>query len=366
MRLLITGIAGFIGYHVAKRASALGIHVLGIDNLDSSAKDLAAQRLVNLGLSPDAKDIAASTRYPTLSFANADICDDKAMLGLARRYEPTHFCHLAAKTGVRESLQAPAHYLQCNILGFLSILEIARELRTKHCIFASSSSVYGTNQSTPFCETDRTDTPISPYAVSKKSDELLAYTYASLYNLPISAIRFFSVYGPWGRPDMAVFSFVQSLLTEQPIHITSHGRTIRDFTYIDDAVDCLWSILDIPPTPSAEGPALRIVNVGAGNPITLDRLVDIIEQALGVTANRHYSGPQHGDAPLSWADKKKINAYVGSNPFVDVETGVRRFITWFKEMGLEARIVEQLRGSATTKLSTEDILRLMRGDAAEV
>lgn len=334
MRVLLTGAAGFIGFQVASRLSREGIEVCAVDNLSTPAAALARARLRELGIA-DTRSRSRSDRYSTLEFSPLDICDFPALERVAEDFAPSHICHLAAKTGVRDSVINPMAYAQTNVLGFSRVLDIARKCSVEHCVFASSSTVYGTNQKVPFAEADPTDSPASPYAATKKSNELMAHSYAFLYGIPFTGLRFFSVYGPWGRPDTVLFSFTEAILAQKPIRIAAQGEVQRDFTYIDDIVDGICRTLYAPPKGTAatvgEVP-YRVYNIGRGEPIRLVDFVDLLERDLGVAAVREYVDLEAGDIPVSWADTTALRAHVSHVPNTSLRDGVRAFVEWYKEI----------------------------------
>lgn len=330
MKILITGAAGFIGMHVAERLLARGDEVVGVDNLgdyyDVSLKRARLARLVS------------SKRF---RHVNDDIADRPAMAELFSTEKPDAVINLAAQAGVRYSLQNPHAYVDTNLVGFVNVLEGCRHSGVKHLVFASSSSVYGGNTRMPFSEHDNVDHPVSLYAASKKANELMAHAYSHLFGIPSTGLRFFTVYGPWGRPDMALFLFTKAILEGRPIDVFNHGRMQRDFTYIDDIAEGVMRILDCPPVAksdfdkSAPDPASswapwRIFNVGNHQPVDLMAYIDALERALGVTAEKNFLPMQDGDVPATYADTADLLAVSGFVPATPIEEGVRRFVEWYR------------------------------------
>ncbi len=331
MPLLVTGAAGFIGFHLCKHLLEQGHSVVGLDNLNTYySVALKQARLHELeGL-------------PRFRFVHADIADAEALFSLFAEEQFSTVLHMAAQAGVRYSLENPFAYVQSNMVGFLNILEACRRYSIRHLIFASSSSVYGMNAKIPFSASDPTDHPVSFYAATKKSNEVMAHSYSALYGLPVTGLRFFTVYGPWGRPDMAVYSFTNAVYERQPIPVFNHGRMQRDFTYIDDIVDGILPLLDIPATPAASwdprrprpdvGSApYRIYNIGNNNPVALESMIDLLEKYTGCTAVRKYLPMQPGDVERTYADIDPLSALTGFVPRVSLEEGLKRFIAWYRD-----------------------------------
>jgi UDP-glucuronate 4-epimerase len=320
MTVLVTGAAGFIGYHTVKRLCREGLEVVGIDNLnDYYSVELKHARLKEL------------ESLPGFRFQHLDIVDKPALMALFEKHAFTEVVHLAAQAGVRYSLDNPDVYAQSNLVGFLNILEACRHHRPAHLIYASSSSVYGTNRKMPFSVEDAVDHPISLYAATKRANELLAYSYCHLYGLKASGLRFFTVYGPWGRPDMALFKFTEAILKGLPIDIYNHGQMSRDFTYIDDIVESIARLRSKPPVPIEPGDgANRIFNIGRGQPVPLLEFVDCLEAALGIKAQRNFMPLQAGDVVKTWADISALAEWVDFRPQVTVETGVTEFVKWYR------------------------------------
>jgi UDP-glucuronate 4-epimerase len=329
--VLLTGAAGFIGFHVAQRLLADGHHVLGLDNLNEYYDPTLKQaRLDQL------------TPHAAFTFERLDVSDRAGMAELFRRHRPARVVHLAAQAGVRYSLRNPHAYVDANLVGFLNVLEGCRHHAVEHLVFASSSSVYGANTRLPFSVHDNVDHPLSLYAATKKANELMAHTYAHLYGLPCTGLRFFTVYGPWGRPDMALFLFAQAILEDRPIDVFNEGRMQRDFTYVDDIVEGLVRVLAKPPAPdptwSGEHPdpgtsraAYRIYNIGNDRPVELLRFIEVLEQCLGKRARKNLLPMQPGDVPATRADVTDLVRDVGYRPHTTVEEGVARFVSWYRE-----------------------------------
>ena len=332
MRYLITGTAGFIGFHLAKRLLDEGHFVVGFDGM-TQYYDVALKeaRHAILGRSNGFKPVIG-------------MLEDKAALDHAAELaEPDVIVHLAAQAGVRYSLENPRSYVDSNMVGSFNILELAREVKPQHLLLASTSSVYGSNEKIPFAEADRADEPMTIYAATKKSMELMAHSYAHLHEVPTTAFRFFTVYGPWGRPDMALFKFVEAIRKDLPIDIYGEGRMSRDFTYIDDLVEGIIRLMRIAPaktnrvnvegvidTLSHHAP-FRVVNIGGGQPVELMRFVETVEAALGKTAIRNMLPMQQGDVPRTYAAPDLLVALTGFKPEIGIEVGVRRFVDWFSK-----------------------------------
>jgi UDP-glucuronate 4-epimerase len=321
MHILLTGAAGFIGAHTAQRLLARGDTVLGIDNLN----DYYAVALKHARLKP-------LMPQPGFAFEQIDVADREAMAKLFARHRFDAVVHLAAQAGVRYSITHPHAYLDSNLTGFGHILEGCRAQKLGHLVYASSSSVYGGNTKMPFEETDAVDHPVSLYAATKKANELMAHTYSHLYGLPTTGLRFFTVYGPWGRPDMAYFSFTRAVLEGKPIQVFNHGQMKRDFTYIDDIVEGVLRVLDKPATPEhAGGPPYRIFNIGNHDPVPLMDFIGCIEQALGREAIKEFLPMQDGDVPATYASTEALHRWVGFAPSTPLKDGMARFVRWYRE-----------------------------------
>jgi UDP-glucuronate 4-epimerase len=327
--VLVTGAAGFIGMHVARRLLAEGIAVVGVDNLNAYYDPALKQaRLAELG------------RFSDFSFCRIDVADREAMRELFKQHRFPRVVHLAAQAGVRHSLIDPHAYAEANLAGFLNVLEGCRHGGCRHLVYASSSSVYGANTRVPFRADDNVDHPLSLYGATKKANELMAHAYAHLFALPATGLRFFTVYGPWGRPDMAMWLFADAILHGRPIRLFNHGRMRRDFTYVDDAVEAVVRLVPRPPAPdpawSGESPSpatslapWRIYNIGNNRVVEITEVVRLIEQALGRTAQRELLPMQPGDVPETCADVAELERAVGFRPSTPIDEGVGRFIEWF-------------------------------------
>ncbi|WP_160108815.1 NAD-dependent epimerase/dehydratase family protein [Pseudomonas izuensis] len=321
MTILVTGVAGFIGFHTARRLCLDGHEVVGIDNLnDYYDVTLKQARL---------KELEA---LPGFSFRKMDIVDKPALLALFEEQRFTEVVHLAAQAGVRYSLDNPDVYTQSNLVGFVNVLEACRHHRPEHLIYASSSSVYGSNSKLPFSVEDAVDHPVSLYAASKRANELLADSYCHLYGIKSSGLRFFTVYGPWGRPDMALFKFTKAILKDQPIDVYNQGEMARDFTYIDDIVESIARLRTRPPVPSAPDKGVnRLFNIGRGQPVALLDFIECLELALDTPAKRNYMPLQAGDVVKTWADISALTEWIDFSPQVAVATGVKEFVKWYRQ-----------------------------------
>jgi UDP-glucuronate 4-epimerase len=331
VRFLVTGTAGFIGYHTAERLLARGDEVVGVDNVnDYYDVRLKHARLARL-------EGKAGYRFHRL-----DLADTDGIRALFQQAQPERVIHLAAQAGVRYSLTNPHAYVQSNLVGFMNILEGCRHTGVLHLTYASSSSVYGGNTDMPFSVHQNVDHPVSLYAASKKANELMAHAYSHLYRLPTTGLRFFTVYGPWGRPDMAMFLFTKAILAGTPIDVFNDGRMRRDFTYIDDIVegvirtadrvaspDPAWS--GNQPDPGTSSAPWRVYNIGNNNPVELMHMIGVLERRLGRTAEKRMMPLQAGDVPATWADVDDLTRDVGFTPTTSIEEGVDRFVTWYEE-----------------------------------
>ena len=325
-KVLVTGCAGFIGFHVSSRLLEMGYGVTGLDNLNSFYNEgLKAARLEIL------------RRQKSFEFAQGDIADRPFVQEIFRKHEFGPIVHLAAQAGVRYSLENPHLYVRSNLEGFVNLIEEARKSHAPHFVYASSSSVYGANQKIPFSEQDNVDHPVSLYAATKKSNELMAHVYAHLYNLPVTGLRFFTVYGPWGRPDMAMFKFCKAILEGSPIEVYNHGNMRRDFTYIDDVVEGVIRTMENPPVSASQnsGETLssaphRVYNIGNNQPVDLSRLIQIFEEKLGKKANTRLLPMQPGDVPITYADVDSLAQAVDYRPKTPIEEGVSRFVDWYR------------------------------------
>ena len=320
MKVLVTGAAGFIGYHVARRlAETKRCEVLGVDNL-SDYYEVALKRARLAELAP----------LGDFRFLQADFADAKKFAGLMALAKPDYVVHLGAQPGVRYSMENPAAYTRANVDGFASVLEACRVTRPKHLVFASSSSVYGAGAKPPYREDDNTDQPISFYGATKKTNEIMAHSYALSYGLNVTGLRFFTVYGPWGRPDMAPTLFARAIVEGKPLKLFNHGKNLRDFTYVDDIVDGVVKVLLYPPAEPIT-PSFRILNLGHHRPVETLLFVRMLEQLLGRTAKTELLPPQPGDMLETCADLTRVQAAIGFTPKVPLEEGLRRFIEWFRK-----------------------------------
>ncbi len=329
MRILVTGVAGFIGFHLARRLADRGDEVVGVDNLNAYYDvRLKEARLALLG--------------DRIRFIKMDLVDRSAVAALFASEQFDRVFHLAAQAGVRYSLENPYAYLESNLTAFLNVIEGCRHASTPHLIFASSSSVYGANTRLPFSVHDNVDHPVSLYAATKKANELMAHTYAHLFGMPMTGLRFFTVYGPWGRPDMALFLFTRAILAGEPIAVYNHGKMRRDFTYIDDIIEGVVRVGEAIPAPNpawrgdAPDPATsqapyRIFNIGNHQPVELMTFIDVLERRLGKKAIRHLTPIQPGDVPSTCADVDDLMKAVGFQPDTPIETGIDRFVDWYLE-----------------------------------
>jgi len=331
LKILVTGTAGFIGAQLAHRLLERGDEVIGVDNVndyyDVSLKEARLARL---------------TGHPGFTEVRQDVADRAVMAEIFAKYRPERVVHLAAQAGVRYSLENPNAYVDANLVGFMNILEGCRHNDVKHLVFASSSSVYGANETMPFSVHDNVDHPLSLYAASKKANELMAHSYSHLYGLPTTGLRFFTVYGPWGRPDMAPFIFTKKILAGEPIDVFNHGHHRRDFTYIDDIVEGVVRTLDQVarpnndwsgenPDPSTSKAPYRIYNIGSNNPVELSRFIEIIEERTGKKAQKNMLPMQPGDVVATYANVDDLISDVGYKPETSVEEGIANFVDWYRE-----------------------------------
>jgi UDP-glucuronate 4-epimerase len=333
MKILLTGIAGFIGSHLAHQLLRSSVQIVGLDNInDYYDINLKWARLELLGITKTEVEgqLVASQKYPNLRFIKADL-ENKAVIDeLFANEKFDAVVHLAAQAGVRYSIQNPYAYINSNVLGFLNILEACRNNPVKHLVFASSSSVYGLSDQTPFAVDNVTDSPVSLYAATKKSNELMAHTYSHLYGVAATGLRFFTVYGPWGRPDMAYFSFTKAILDGKTIDVFNDGKMERDFTFIDDIVDGLLRILEKPPVATENAPAFAVYNLGNNKPVTLGRFIESIEDAVGKKAQKRMLPMQPGDVLKTWANIDESVETFGYQPKENIESGIKKFVEWYK------------------------------------
>ena len=324
MKVLLTGVAGFIGYHVALKLLARGDTVIGVDNLNNYYD----VRLKQARLA----DIEARQNAKNFSFIKLDLADNAATQQLFAHEKPDSVIHLAAQAGVRYSLENPHAYISSNIVAFTNILEACRAIKPQHLVYASSSSVYGGNTKLPFSEADSVDHPVSLYAATKKANELMAHTYSHLYGLPTTGLRFFTVYGPWGRPDMSPFLFADAIINNKPIKVFNHGDMMRDFTYIDDIVEGVIRVLNKPATSSTNsGAPYRVFNIGNNQPEQLMDFIGLLESAIGKTAQKEFLPMQAGDVKATYADTSALKAWVGFKPHTPLNEGVEKFVNWYRQ-----------------------------------
>jgi len=346
MKILITGTAGFIGFHTAKRFINESFEVVGLDSInDYYDKNLKYARLTETGIERDKityGHLVKSTKFDNYHFIKLQIEDKDEILKLFESEKFDYVCHLAAQAGVRYSIENPYVYFHSNINGFLNIIEACKRNNTKHLVYASSSSVYGLNKKMPFSTSDNVDHPISLYAATKKSDELIAHAYSHLFNLPTTGLRFFTVYGPWGRPDMALFIFTKAILENKPISVYNNGDMMRDFTYIDDIVEGIFRIVQQPaetnlewsgnkPDPASSSAPYKIYNIGNGNPVQLMDYIKAAEKALDKKAEKKFMSMQPGDVQKTFADISSLEKDFDYKPNKNIETGVNEFVKWYRK-----------------------------------
>ncbi len=328
--ILVTGVAGFIGFHFCQHLLESGEVVKGIDNLNSYYDvNLKQARLEQL------------KKYKNFQFQQLNLSDRPGMTELFAQVEPEKVVHLAAQAGVRYSLENPSVYIDSNLVGFGNILEGCRHTKVKHLVFASSSSVYGANTKMPFSVHDNVDHPLSLYAATKKSNELMAHCYSHLYQIPITGLRFFTVYGPWGRPDMALFLFTKSILEGKPINVFNHGKMQRDFTYVDDIVKGMLLVLKRIPQPNLNWSAdlpdpgtsfapYNIYNIGHNHPVELSKFIEVLEDAIGIKAQKNFLPLQPGDVLATYANTEDLEKAVGFKPSISIEEGIPNFVNWYR------------------------------------
>lgn len=331
MKILVTGAAGFVGFHLSKKLLEESVEIIGIDNLndyyDPALKDARLEVL---------------SQYDNFTFHKVDLKDKADVDGIFEQYRPEYVIHLAAQAGVRYSIENPYAYVDSNLIGFMNILEACRNFPVEHLLYASSSSVYGGNKVAPFSTNHNVDHPVSLYAATKKSNELMAHTYSHLYNIPTTGLRFFTVYGPYGRPDMAYFSFTNAIVAGDPIKVFNHGKMERDFTYIDDVVEGIVKLIDHIPTAKPEWDEskddisesfapYKIYNIGNNNPVPLMRFINALEAALGKEAEKIYMEMQPGDVLRTYADVSDLERDVNYKPSTSIEDGLAKFVEWYKE-----------------------------------
>lgn len=335
MTVLITGAAGFIGFHLSLRLLREGVNVVGYDNVNSyydpALKRARLEQLFHV----------ARAEESSFHFVEADLEDSKILNETFSKYRPLKVVNLAAQAGVRYSIERPSAYIQSNLVGFSNVIEACRHHQVEHMIYASSSSVYGGNTLMPFSEKQSVDHPVSLYAASKKANELIAHSYSHLYGIPTTGLRFFTVYGPWGRPDMALFLFTKAILEGRPIQIFNDGKMMRDFTFIDDIIESLVRLLGKPatpdhlfdaslPNPSTSWSPYRIFNIGNSNPTPLMDYIEAIEKCLGIESIKEFLPLQLGDVPATSADTKALEEWIGFKPNTPIQEGVDKFINWYR------------------------------------
>lgn len=334
MKILVTGAAGFIGFHLCERLLSRGDEVVGIDSInDYYDPRLKYARLAQSGIGPEAEmwgRETRSTKYPGYRFIRMKLEDREALQQLFATERFDAAVNLAAQAGVRYSLENPYAYIESNVVGFLNLLECARHNPVRHFVYASSSSVYGGNTKTPFSEADRVDNPVSLYAATKKSNELMAHVYSKLYAIPTTGLRFFTVYGPWGRPDMAPMLFTKSILAGDPIRVFNQGDLSRDFTYIDDIVEGVVRVIDQAPASTEENPvAAEIYNIGCGHPMPLMDFIRTLEEALSTKAQMQMLPMQKGDVYTTYADTSKLERNIAYKPIITLREGIKEFVEWY-------------------------------------
>jgi UDP-glucuronate 4-epimerase len=364
-KVLITGTAGFIGFHLADRLIREGYDVYGLDVInDYYDVNLKYARLSEHGIVPKNSELVQSTKHKNYKFTQLDLAEHDNMINFMVEQQFDYVVNLAAQAGVRYSIDNPRAYTHSNIDGFLSVLEGGRHSKVKHLIYASTSSVYGLNTEMPLSESQKTDRPMALYAATKKANELFAHSYSHLFDLPTTGLRFFTVYGPWGRPDMALFLFAEAMLKDEPINVFNHGKMIRDFTYVDDIVESITRLIPCPPVGSGSDfevgslakaanikageqtpipqtsnpkpqtqktPPFQVFNIGNSAPVELMQYIEALEKALGKTAKKNFMDIQAGDVPATHADVSRLEEYVNFRPQTSVEVGVQRFVDWYLE-----------------------------------
>lgn len=332
MPVLVTGAAGFIGFHLSKRLLLEGIPVVGYDNVNSYYDpNLKSNRLRQLESVPDSSFV----------FYKESLEDNEALAGVFEEYKPSIVVNLAAQAGVRNSIENPRSYIDSNLVGFANILEACRQHQVEHLVYASSSSVYGANTKLPFSESDNIDHPVSLYAATKRANEIMAHSYSHLFNMPTTGLRFFTAYGPWGRPDMALFIFAKSIFSGKPITLFNGGDMIRDFTYIDDIVECIFRLLNHPPAPNASfnfaqpDPAasaapFQVLNIGNSSPVPLLHYVRELEDAIGLEAQKIFLPMQPGDVRATIASTDRLQSLIDFKPSTTIKEGITNFVEWFR------------------------------------
>ncbi len=345
MKILVTGTAGFIGFHTANKFINKAYEVIGLDSInDYYDVNLKYSRLEETGIERDKikyAELVQSNKYKKYQFIKLQLEDKEEILKLFKEQKFDYVCHLAAQAGVRYSIENPYVYFHSNINGFLNIIEACKQNKIKHLVYASSSSVYGSNTEMPFSTSDNVDHPISLYAATKKSDELIAHAYSHLFNIPTTGLRFFTVYGPWGRPDMALFLFTKAILQDKPINIYNNGDMMRDFTYVDDIVEGIFRVVQKPAqaesnhdgkniSPANSSAPYKIYNIGNGSPVQLMDYVKATETALNKTAKKNFMPMQPGDVKRTYADVESLKRDFNYKPNTNITTGVAKFIDWYR------------------------------------
>ena len=334
MTVLVTGSGGFIGFHLCKRLLDQKVNVIGLDNLNPYYDPFLKEERIKI------LNKASQNNNCQFTFYKNNLEDNNKLEIVFNKHKIKNVVNLAAQAGVRYSIENPSAYIQSNLVGFGNILECSRNHEVKHLVYASSSSVYGGNKSIPFSEHHGVDHPVSLYAASKKANELMAHTYSHLYNLPTTGLRFFTVYGPWGRPDMALFLFTKAIIEGKPIKIFNNGKMIRDFTYIDDVVESILRVISKPATPnldfdntdpSSSWAPYRIFNIGNSNPINLMDYIKAIERKTGLTAQKVFTEMQPGDVKATFANTKELENWIDFKPNTNIEDGVSLFVDWYRE-----------------------------------
>lgn len=346
-KVLVTGAAGFIGFHLVKNLLALGYDVIGLDNLnDYYDVNLKIDRLRSINI--DVKSIEYGKKvsvsdHPESCFIKLELSDKESLNRLFATENIQIVCNLAAQAGVRYSLENPDAYVTSNLIGFVNILECCRHFKVENLVYASTSSVYGLNRNMPFSEASSTEHPITLYAATKKSNEMMAHSYSHLFNIPTTGLRFFTVYGPWGRPDMAIFLFTKSIIEQKPINVFNYGEMIRDFTFIDDIISGVVKCIQNPakpdpdwmsrqtPDPSRSSAPYRIYNIGNSKAVTIETYINLIEEYTGIRAIKNYMPIQPGDVSATHADVSNIMSDLGYNPSTPVSVGVKKFVNWYRE-----------------------------------
>jgi UDP-glucuronate 4-epimerase len=332
-KVLVSGTAGFIGFHLAGRLLQEGYMVVGLDVVnDYYDVNLKYARLAEHGITRDKivyNQLVQSEKFERYAFIQLDLADHDRVVEFMKEQQFDYVVNLAAQAGVRYSLENPRAYTHSNIDGFLSILEGCRYSGVKHLVYASTSSVYGLNTEMPLSEDQKTDKPMALYAATKKANELMAHSYSHLFKLPTTGLRFFTVYGPWGRPDMALFLFADAILQDKPINVFNHGNMVRDFTYVDDIVESITRLIPKPAPENEDKVPCQVFNIGNSSPVKLMEYIEALENALGKTAQKNFMDVQPGDVPATHADVAKLEEYVNFRPKTSVNEGVKNFVRWF-------------------------------------